>query len=99
MVDKGELRFEFKVPVTMRASSYDQDTKSSLKDDIAIRVDADNDAAHLSISLKQLLTALYEMENDFGERDDLERTISGLRAVADHANALAEKLQAVLDQS
>ena len=91
--NKGELRFEFRVPVTLSASTY-----GALKDDIAVNVRADNDAASLSLSLKELLTALFEMENDFGERDDLLATIRGLRAVAEHANALAGKLQTALDR-
>jgi hypothetical protein len=96
--DRGELRFEFRVPVRVRASSYGHDGNTPLKDDIAVSVDADNDAAHLTISLKEMLTALYEMEDRFGERDDLLATIGGFRAVAAHANGLAEKLQALLEE-
>jgi hypothetical protein len=83
--DRGELRFEFRVPVRVRASSYGHDGNTPLKDDIAVSVDADDDAAHLTISLKEMLTALYEMEDHFGERDDLIATIGGFRAVASHA--------------
>lgn len=96
--NRGELRFEFRVPVTVRASCYGQDGSTLLKDDICVSVDADNDAANLSISLKEMLTALWEMEDQIGEHDSVLATIGGFRAVAAHANALAEKLQALLEE-
>src|SRR5262245_54533858 len=85
--EAGELHLEFRVPVTLRASCVMEDGSTLLRDDVAISIDHGYDGARMSISLKELLTALYERDRKYGEQEDLEAAINGFRAVADHHNA------------
>jgi hypothetical protein len=96
--EAGELHLEFRVPVTLRASCLMENGSTFLKDDVAISINRGGDGARMSISLKELLTALYELESKYGEQEDLEAAISGYRAVADHTKTLAAKLEALLAQ-
>jgi hypothetical protein len=93
MPEKGELRLELQLPVTVSvyANCYAGDGHTIIEDDITVSVDADTETC-VGVSLKDMLTRLYDME-EIGEQDTMLATIRGFRAVAGHALMLAAKLE------